>query len=273
MKQTGSYKQLVQWIVGVLLVTAGLHQAVAVTAWQAAAPQQLVEQVQQQYAPYQAQALYQQLEPLAQAAGVQPTDVQTLQSRVASSADIALTGKEIAQLPMAGTEMKEQVQQQLDEKGIAANEEISALMDTLEQEGNRLEQQAWQLPAANQLQSLMQQVQQRQAWLPSVLIAGVLVVAGLVLLALLRRAQPVFVGLAIAGILAHNTIRISFARMQIPAIDLGQTPAADMLNKALVGWLLPVKAAAGSGALVLAVGALVIAILLAVQMIWKRKVR
>ena len=46
-----------------------------------------------------------------------------------------------------------------------------------------------------------------------------------------------------------------------------------MLNKALVGWLLPVKAAAGSGALVLAVGALVIAILLAVQMIWKRKVR
>ncbi len=272
MKQT-SFKSLLQWVVAVLLMAVGLHQAVATMAWNAASQQQLVQQVQTEYVPKQALTLYQQLEPLAQAAGVQPTELASLESRLASAVDIAITGKEIAQVASAGTEMKAQVQQQLDEKGITANEEIAALMDTLEQEGNRLEQQAWQLPATEQLQELCQQVQQKQVWLPTGGIAALLVLVGVVVLVLQRKMAVVFAGVAAAATLSYATVRFSFAMMQVPQLELGESTVAGALNTALHSWISQVTEAAEKDALVLAVVALIFVVLFAVQMVAKKKSR
>ena len=220
-KMSSSWLSALRWAASVLLLVAALQQACLIAVWQQIDTQALLPSLQQKYLPQQAQYLFEQLDLLAQAAGVEAPDVATLQETIVNAADVQLTGKEIALLPTAGTQMKEALLEQLAAQNLEPTEEISAKADLLEQEGNRLEQQAMELPSAEVLQQYLYEVEQWQSIMPTGLIALVLGALGLLGLFLPPlRKKSICLALATATGLSAVLLFVIRGFVQLPLLDL-----------------------------------------------------
>lgn len=240
-KMSSSWLSALRWAASVLLLVAALQQACLIVVWQQIDTQALLPSLQEKYLPQQAQYLFEQLDLLAQAAGVEAPDVATLQETLVNAADVQLTGKEIALLPTAGTQMKEALLEQLAAQNLEPTEEISAKADLLEQEGNRLEQQAMELPSAEVLQQYLYEVEQRQSVMPTGLIALVLGALGLLGL-FLPPLRKKFICLALAAATGLSAVLLFIIRgfVQLPLLE-GTASEYTLINDALQSWLSPLR--------------------------------
>lgn len=240
-KMSSSWLSALRWAASVLLLVAALQQACLIVVWQQIDTQALLPSLQQKYLPQQAQYLFEQLDLLAQAAGVEAPDVATLQETIVNAADVQLTGKEIALLPTAGTQMKEALLEQLAAQNLEPTEEISAKADLLEQEGNRLEQQAMELPSAEVLRQYLYEVEQRQSIMPTGLIALVLGALGLLGLFLPPlRKKSICLALATATGLSAVLLFVIRGFVQLPLLE-GTASEYTLINDALQSWLSPLR--------------------------------
>lgn len=240
-KMSSSWLSALRWAASVLLLVAALQQACLIVVWQQIDTQALLPSLQQKYLPQQAQYLFEQLDLLAQAAGVEAPDVATLQETLVNAADVQLTGKEIALLPTAGTQMKEALLEQLAAQNLEPTEEISAKADLLEQEGNRLEQQAMELPSAEVLRQYLYEVEQRQSIMPTGLIALVLGALGLLGLFLPPlRKKSICLALATATGLSAVLLFVIRGFVQLPLLE-GTASEYTLINDALQSWLSPLR--------------------------------
>lgn len=240
-KMSSSWLSALRWAASVLLLVAALQQACLIAVWQQIDTQALLPSLQQKYLPQQAQYLFEQLDLLAQAAGVEAPDVATLQETLVNAADVQLTGKEIALLPTAGTQMKEALLEQLAAQNLEPTEEISAKADLLEQEGNRLEQQAMELPSVEVLRQYLYEVEQRQSIMPTGLIALVLGALGLLGLFLPPlRKKSICLALATATGLSAVLLFIIRGFVQLPLLE-GTASEYTLINDALQSWLSPLR--------------------------------
>ena len=240
-KMSSSWLSALRWAASVLLLVAALQQACLIVVWQQIDTQALLPSLQQKYLPQQAQYLFEQLDLLAQAAGVKAPDVATLQETLVNAADVQLTGKEIALLPTAGTQMKEALLEQLAAQNLEPTEEISAKADLLEQEGNRLEQQAMELPSVEVLRQYLYEVEQRQSIMPTGLIALVLGALGLLGLFLPPlRKKSICLALAAATGLSAVLLFVIKGFVQLPLLE-GTASEYTLINDALQSWLSPLR--------------------------------
>lgn len=240
-KMSSSWFSALRWAASVLLLVAALQQACLIVVWQQIDTQALLPSLQQKYLPQQAQYLFEQLDLLAQAAGVEAPDVATLQETIVNAADVQLTGKEIALLPTAGTQMKEALLEQLAAQNLEPTEEISAKADLLEQEGNRLEQQAMELPSVEVLRQYLYEVEQRQSIMPTGLIALVLGALGLLGLFLPPlRKKSICLALATATGLSAVLLFVIRGFVQLPLLE-GTASEYTLINDALQSWLSPLR--------------------------------
>ena len=145
-KMSSSWLSALRWAASVLLLVAALQQACLIVVWQQIDTQALLPSLQQKYLPQQAQYLFEQLDLLAQAAGVEAPDVATLQETIVNAADVQLTGKEIALLPTAGTQMKEALLEQLAAQNLEPTEEISAKADCWSRKETDWNSKLWNCP-------------------------------------------------------------------------------------------------------------------------------
>ena len=240
-KMSSSWLSALRWATSVLLLVAALQQACLIVVWQQIDTQALLPSLQQKYLPQQAQYLFEQLDLLAQTAGVEAPDVATLQETIVNAADVQLTGKEIALLPTAGTQMKEALLEQLAAQNLEPTEEISAKADLLEQEGNRLEQQAMELPSVEVLRQYLYEVEQRQSIMPTGLIALVLGALGLLGLFLPPlRKKSICLALATATGLSAVLLFVIRGFVQLPLLE-GTASEYTLINDALQSWLSPLR--------------------------------
>ena len=240
-KMSSSWLSALRWAASVLLLVVALQQACLIVVWQQIDTQALLPSLQQKYLPQQAQYLFEQLDLLAQAAGVEAPDVATLQETLVNAADVQLTGKEIALLPTAGTQMKEALLEQLAAQNLEPTEEISAKADLLEQEGNRLEQQAMELPSVEVLRQYLYEVEQRQSIMPTGLIALVLGALGLLGLFLPPlRKKSICLALATATGLSAVLLFVIRGFVQLPLLE-GTASEYTLINDALQSWLSPLR--------------------------------
>ena len=240
-KMSSSWLSALRWAASVLLLVAALQQACLIVVWQQIDTQALLPSLQEKYLPQQAQYLFEQLDLLAQAAGVEAPDVATLQETIVNAADVQLTGKEIALLPTAGTQMKEALLEQLAAQNLEPTEEISAKADLLEQEGNRLEQQAMELPSVEVLRQYLYEVEQRQSIMPTGLIALVLGALGLLGLFLPPlRKKSICLALATATGLSAVLLFVIRGFVQLPLLE-GTASEYTLINDALQSWLSPLR--------------------------------
>lgn len=252
-KMSSSWLSALRWAASVLLLVAALQQACLIVVWQQIDTQALLPSLQQKYLPQQAQYLFEQLDLLAQAAGVEAPDVATLQETIVNAADVQLTGKEIALLPTAGTQMKEALLEQLAAQNLEPTEEISAKADLLEQEGNRLEQQAMELPSAEVLQQYLYEVEQRQSIMPTGLIALVLGALGLLGLFLPPlRKKSICLALATATGLSAVLLFVIRGFVQLPLLE-GTASEYTLINDALQSWLSPLRPSLVTSAFVMVI--------------------
>lgn len=252
-KMSSSWLSALRWAASVLLLVAALQQACLIVVWQQIDTQALLPSLQQKYLPQQAQYLFEQLDLLAQAAGVEAPDVATLQETIVNAADVQLTGKEIALLPTAGTQMKEALLEQLAAQNLEPTEEISAKADLLEQEGNRLEQQAMELPSVEVLQQYLYEVEQRQSIMPTGLIALVLGALGLLGLFLPPlRKKSICLALATATGLSAVLLFVIRGFVQLPLLE-GTASEYTLINDALQSWLSPLRPSLVTSAFVMVI--------------------
>lgn len=252
-KMSSSWLSALRWAASVLLLVAALQQACLIVVWQQIDTQALLPSLQEKYLPQQAQYLFEQLDLLAQAAGVEAPDVATLQETIVNAADVQLTGKEIALLPTAGTQMKEALLEQLAAQNLEPTEEISAKADLLEQEGNRLEQQAMELPSAEVLQQYLYEVEQRQSIMPTGLIALVLRALGLLGLFLPPlRKKSICLALATATGLSAVLLFVIRGFVQLPLLE-GTASEYTLINDALQSWLSPLRPSLVTSAFVMVI--------------------
>ena len=252
-KMSSSWLSALRWAASVLLLVAALQQACLIVVWQQIDTQALLPSLQQKYLPQQAQYLFEQLDLLAQAAGVEAPDVATLQETIVNAADVQLTGKEIALLPTAGTQMKEALLEQLAAQNLEPTEEISAKADLLEQEGNRLEQQAMELPSAEVLQQYLYEVEQWQSIMPTGLIALVLGALGLLGLFLPPlRKKSICLALATATGLSAVLLFVIRGFVQLPLLE-GTASEYTLINDALQSWLSPLRPSLVTSAFVMVI--------------------
>lgn len=252
-KMSSSWLSALRWAASVLLLVAALQQACLIVVWQQIDTQALLPSLQQKYLPQQAQYLFEQLDLLAQAAGVEAPDVATLQETIVNAADVQLTGKEIALLPTAGTQMKEALLEQLAAQNLEPTEEISAKADLLEQEGNRLEQQAMELPSAEVLRQYLYEVEQRQSIMPTGLIALVLGALGLLGLFLPPlRKKSICLALATATGLSAVLLFVIRGFVQLPLLE-GTASEYTLINDALQSWLSPLRPSLVTSAFVMVI--------------------
>ena len=240
-KMSSSWLSALRWAASVLLLVAALQQACLIAVWQQIDTQALLPSLQQKYLPQQAQYLFEQLDLLAQAAGVEAPDVATLQETLVNAADVQLTGKEITLLPTVGTQMKEALLEQLAAQNLEPTEEISAKADLLEQEGNRLEQQAMELPSVEVLRQYLYEVEQRQSIMPTGLIALVLGALGLLGLFLPPlRKKSICLALATATGLSAVLLFVIRGFVQLHLLE-GTASEYTLINDALQSWLSPLR--------------------------------
>lgn len=252
-KMSSSWLSALRWAASVLLLVAALQQACLIVVWQQIDTQALLPSLQEKYLPQQAQYLFEQLDLLAQAAGVEAPDVATLQETIVNAADVQLTGKEIALLPTAGTQMKEALLEQLAAQNLEPTEEISAKADLLEQEGNRLEQQAMELPSAEVLQQYLYEVEQWQSIMPTGLIALVLGALGLLGLFLPPlRKKSICLALATATGLSAVLLFVIRGFVQLPLLE-GTASEYTLINDALQSWLSPLRPSLVTSAFVMVI--------------------
>ncbi len=252
-KMSSSWLSALRWAASVLLLVAALQQACLIVVWQQIDTQALLPSLQQKYLPQQAQYLFEQLDLLAQAAGVEAPDVATLQETIVNAADVQLTGKEIALLPTAGTQMKEALLEQLAAQNLEPTEEISAKADLLEQEGNRLEQQAMELPSVEVLRQYLYEVEQRQSIMPTGLIALVLGALGLLGLFLPPlRKKSICLALATATGLSAVLLFVIRGFVQLPLLE-GTASEYTLINDALQSWLSPLRPSLVTSAFVMVI--------------------
>lgn len=252
-KMSSSWLSALRWAASVLLLVVALQQACLIVVWQQIDTQALLPSLQQKYLPQQAQYLFEQLDLLAQAAGVEAPDVATLQETIVNAADVQLTGKEIALLPTAGTQMKEALLEQLAAQNLEPTEEISAKADLLEQEGNRLEQQAMELPSVEVLRQYLYEVEQRQSIMPTGLIALVLGALGLLGLFLPPlRKKSICLALATATGLSAVLLFVIRGFVQLPLLE-GTASEYTLINDALQSWLSPLRPSLVTSAFVMVI--------------------
>ncbi len=252
-KMSSSWLSALRWAASVLLLVAALQQACLIVVWQQIDTQALLPSLQQKYLPQQAQYLFEQLDLLAQAAGVEAPDVATLQETLVNAADVQLTGKEIALLPTAGTQMKEALLEQLAAQNLEPTEEISAKADLLEQEGNRLEQQAMELPSVEVLRQYLYEVEQWQSIMPTGLIALVLGALGLLGLFLPPlRKKSICLALATATGLSAVLLFVIRGFVQLPLLE-GTASEYTLINDALQSWLSPLRPSLVTSAFVMVI--------------------
>ena len=252
-KMSSSWLSALRWAASVLLLVAALQQACLIAVWPQIDTQALLLSLQQKYLPQQAQYLFEQLNLLAQAAGVEAPDVATLQETLVNAADVQLTGKEITLLPTAGTQMKEALLEQLAAQNLEPTEEISAKADLLEQEGNRLEQQAMELPSAEVLQQYLYEVEQRQSIMPTGLIALVLGALGLLGLFLPPlRKKSICLALSTATGLSAVLLFVIRGFVQLPLLE-GTASEYTLINDALQSWLSPLRPSLVTSAFVMVI--------------------
>lgn len=232
---------IIRWSVAVLFLVAALQQTALFFMWNGVSTNTLTEELQTEYLPKQAQALSTQLAELAEAAGVQATDTETIESRLTQAMEAQLNQSPLPEAK-AGTEMKEQIQQQLAENQLEPTQEIAAKMDLLEAEGNQLEQQAMEQPFWEQLKQYVQQTEQKKAIIPTIFW-----ILGLATLAIAGLCLPKFKlsfllsGLTIGGMLSAIMVMLMKSQITLPILQMGGVPEEMMINNALQAYFAPLQ--------------------------------
>ncbi len=240
-KQKQNWLDTIRWAAAVLLLVAALQQTALLFMWNGVSENTLSETLQKEYLPKQAEILSAQLAELAQAAGVQPTDSKTIETRFVHAMETQLNNTPLPQ-PKAGTEMKEQLQQQLTENQLEPTKEVAAKMDLLEKEGNQLEQQAMEQPVWQQLKQYIEQTKQKKTIVPIVFL-----ILGLAGLAIAGFCLPDFrlpfllSGLTIGGMLSSIMVMLMKSQIKIPILHMGGVPEEVMINRALQTYFAPLQ--------------------------------
>ncbi len=255
---------LIQWCAAVLLFVAALQQIAMLFMWSGVSQKTLMEALEWEYLPKQSGQLYQQLSLLAEAAGVEPPDAETLDKRISQAAQASLKGENPPQA-QAGTEMKAQIQAHLQEKQLEPTEEIAQKMDLLEAEGNRLEQAAMQQPVWEKIKGYIAMAEGKQQLFPRVAwIAGLLILAFLGFWLPKMRLSSLLSGLAVGGMLSSLMMILMKAQVKRPLLQMNGCHEEVILNNALEKYFAPLQYHAAIIDVAFSVASVMLAILLLV---------
>ena len=243
-----------RWLAGVLLLCAGMTQMASMGAGGRLTADAMEGQLESSGLYTQrAQWLQGELDILAQAAGLENAGDAADAAVLAQAGAAQLQGQSLPE-PTAGDKLRQMVCQDQPAEALE-DEEVVRLLDLLEEQANGLETRAMELPAAEQLEQLVQYGEQAVQRLPFGFGMGALLaVAGLGLLFLPGMgAKGRLFGLALASLGAAGALAV-FCRWQVPQPAGLEQPWQQLVSTALDGWFggarqAAVLYAAGLGAL------------------------
>lgn len=227
---------LPRWVAGVLLLCAGLVQIGAAGAGGRLTDTALAGQLETcGLYTQRAQWLQEQLDTLAQAAGLEDAGTAADPDSLARAGAAQLAGQPLPD-PQAGEKLRQAVGTDQPAEALE-DEKVSQLLEMLEQQANEAEEQAMELPAADQLAQLAENARQNAQTLPLRFGAGAvlaLVGLGLVCLPGFEARERLF-GLALALLGAAGALGI-FCRWQAADLSGLEQPWQALVAGALAGW-------------------------------------